>query len=768
MTQITTEELYNDFNEQFPLENLKDITLDQYTNLDKTSFCYWLEAKTEALGSIWGGSSYKFGIYKRDNTIKVDTRLAYKSNGVYSWVGKYGNTAQEVFEKIRFIIYEIATAANEGRYEEIDSKDFDLGNAYKWKIAYLYSRKNLIGIFRPENLRTAAEIKGMEQTRKKSISEIHQFLMRKKSDTQTIFEYSNELWAESIKHHKKRYWLYAPGEGANMWDEFYQEGIMALGWAEIEDLNQFKSKKAIATALNEAYSPDNESNKKNSSAALYDFCHRMQEGDIVFVKEGKKKLKGYGIVDSEYNFDKTCAGYVHRRKVNWEKKGDWEIPVNVIKTLTDITSKNYCNNFINLFNLNDSNNLTDTNMKLHIALNTILCGPPGTGKTYRLQHEYAAIFTDENHKLSKDEYITDLIKDLNWWDVIALVLCDVDKAKIKDIENHHFIKIKSRFANNNTINRTIARNIQEHAKEGHTNIAVRLEPFVCIKGENYFWSIDRELVEENMPKVIDILNKINNFEEEVKVVKRYEFITFHQKYSYEDFMVGITPVLDDDNESHLKFEKKYGIFYNCCEEAIRLAGFESFDDCLNKSPEERHEMFDQAKPYAIFIDEINRANISAVFGELISCIEDDKRLGAGNELWVKLPLNGGMFGVPKNLYIVGTMNTADRSIALIDVALRRRFEFDRMYPIYTNIPEWSSVLLKELNGKIFELKKSADFLIGHSFFIGKEESEKNKIFDNKIIPLLYEYFQNNSATVKNVLESAGLSVKDENHILRLQ
>ena len=157
---------------------------------------------------------------------------------------------------------------------------------------------------------------------------------------------------------------------------------------------------------------------------------------------------------------------------------------------------------------------------------------------------------------------------------------------------------------------------------------------------------------------------------------------------------------------------------------------------------------EQLKNYVLIIDEINRANISKVFGELITLLEDDKRLGEPNELKVRLP-NGEEFGVPPNLYVLGTMNTADRSIALIDVALRRRFEFIGKYPDYGTIKdEQKNDLLRKINAAVFEEKKSADYLIGHAYFMKAEPAETT--IRNKVIPLLMEYFSGRIDIVKKI------------------
>ncbi len=217
---------------------------------------------------------------------------------------------------------------------------------------------------------------------------------------------------------------------------------------------------------------------------------------------------------------------------------------------------------------------------------------------------------------------------------------------------------------------------------------------------------------------------------------RIIFTTFHQNYGYEEFIQGLRPAHDAGT---LSFVKADGVFKKMVDAAIG----------------------DHENNYVFIIDEINRANISKVFGELITLIEEDKRWGELNEISVTLPM-GDIFAIPNNLYIVGTMNTADKSISLIDTALRRRFDFVEVPPVPEFIDD--SVLrnvLTTINSKLADELESSDLLIGHAYFIGKTEDDLAEIMNRNIIPLLYEYFYDNAKKVKAIVEKAleGLNFK---------
>lgn len=241
--------------------------------------------------------------------------------------------------------------------------------------------------------------------------------------------------------------------------------------------------------------------------------------------------------------------------------------------------------------------------------------------------------------------------------------------------------------------------------------------------------IDGVSIDDFRKSNTDRKTNVSRYKELVKV-GQIVFTTFHQNYGYEEFIQGLRP--DKDSET-MAFKTVDGVFKVIADTAL--------NDTENKN-------------YVIIIDEINRANISKVFGELITLIEEDKRWGELNETSATLQ-SGDQFAVPNNLYIVGTMNSADKSISLIDAALRRRFDFIEQKPDSALVPE--GVLRKmfdNINENLVSELDSTDLLVGYSYFMKKTEKDLCNILNNNIIPLLYEYFYDNRKKVAKLLNDA--------------
>ena len=229
---------------------------------------------------------------------------------------------------------------------------------------------------------------------------------------------------------------------------------------------------------------------------------------------------------------------------------------------------------------------------------------------------------------------------------------------------------------------------------------------------------------------------------------RIEMVTFHQNTTYEDFVEGIRPVLADGRNASMdapaepggvgevQYELSRGVFRRIAERAAQEADL----------------------PYVLIIDEINRGNIARIFGELITLIEDSKRIGQDDEARVRLPGSKTDFGVPANLHVLGTMNTADRSIALLDTALRRRFVFEEMMPDPSHPGVSADVdgvdcgkILDAMNRRIAVLL-DREHQIGHTYFLGVDTlAALASTFRTRIMPLLQEYFYDDWEKIRAVL-----------------
>jgi len=399
------------------------------------------------------------------------------------------------------------------------------------------------------------------------------------------------------------------------------------------------------------------------------------------------------------------------------------------------------------------------NQMIDIPKNQILYGPPGTGKTFELQQIIEKWNLNETFKTDKD--YTSFVKNYTWWEVIALVLYDKEKITVPEIATNPLIIAKLGSSSVKRLNTRLWSSLQNHTVDNCPNVklARRIGEKVFFKEPNSLWRLDnKNLFEEVYTPLIDAYYDFKN-DDQIKS-KDYTFTTCHQSLSYEDFIEGIKPILsnenDEEKEKLVTYEVRKGIFYNACEKAAQKAGFINLKDCLDKTKEDRKKGFDKAisenRIHVLFLDEINRCNVSGVFGELITLIEEDKRLGHKNEISdLILPYSQDEFGVPPNLYIIGTMNTADRSVEALDTALRRRFCFVEMMPnpqVLENENFHDRILIMEKINQRVELLLDRNYTLGHSYFI-KENFENS--FKNEIIPLLQEYFYNDCGKIGLVL-----------------
>ena len=363
-----------------------------------------------------------------------------------------------------------------------------------------------------------------------------------------------------------------------------------------------------------------------------------------------------------------------------------------------------------------------------MAVNIIFYGPPGTGKTYFMQNllnEYTDL------SISDAQIVNAYTRNSTAWLLISLVILQ-NRGKMRPTD----IQAKITSLNlQRPVN--VSAELEQH-QIAPSNLGVaRLSPRIFFEHTTGQWYIDRVRLQQYDPTFLD------TYLADSQIEKRFSFVTFHQSFAYEDFIEGIRPTYNETTKS-IDYTPKPGIFKSMCAKAASY-------------PE---------KEFAVFIDEINRGNISEIFGELISLIEVDKRQGQASELSAVLPYSKEVFVIPNNINIYGTMNSADKSIAAIDIALRRRFKFTPIMPESqvikreleiagvdaTNIDGVNVVkLFTAINSRI-ELLLDANHLIGHSYFLSIRTLQD--IIDtlvSRIVPLLEEYFYDDLQKIQLVL-----------------
>lgn len=362
-------------------------------------------------------------------------------------------------------------------------------------------------------------------------------------------------------------------------------------------------------------------------------------------------------------------------------------------------------------------------------INKILFGPPGTGKTFKL-NEIAQNYTVE---IKSSESVKSLYENRRKnfkFDMLGL-----EKGTIltfeKD-ENQKCIVIDNYRVEFRGEATTLSASALILLNEmGYSTTSTQGPSRWCYQGiplNTLRNQIESTIVDKN-----NMMKK-----------KNYTFVTFHQSFSYEDFIEGIKPIMDSDE---LKYEVRDGVFKDIC----------------NRASEDK-----DGNRYAIFIDEINRGNVSSIFGELITLIETDKRENAENAMSIILPYSQKSFSVPNNLDIYGTMNTADRSVEALDTALRRRFIFEELPPLdeyVTDNIKGLDINIKNLFNTInkrIEMLIDKDHMIGHSYFMNLNSTfDLKNTFQNKVIPLLQEYFFGDFGKIGLVL-GEGFVVKENN------
>ncbi|MFC1732226.1 AAA family ATPase [candidate division KSB1 bacterium] len=591
-----------------------------------------------------------------------------------------------------------------------------------------------------------------------------------------------------------RYWVIAPGRDASAWDEFRTESTIGIGWESIGDLKRYSDINKVKKALGDFYPG---TNQMNNAHACWSFANEIKQGDYVLAKQGRSRILGFGEVKSDYIFYSSRHTFKHIRKVQWISTGDWTLPKGTtipVKTLTEVTINQ---KFLNFILPLVANNGGGDGEKSYWWLNAnpkqwkLTDYKPGELQTYTTNNE-------KGHKRQKYKYFLEakpgdvVIGYITSPFKVITTLCEITKGVHETPEgpsiefklNEHLsspvsfndLKMNPELQECEPIrnNQGSLFRVTQEEFEIIQSIIDELNPHEPdISPEKYFIknALEDLFMSENAFK--DLLNLLKHRKNIILqgapgvgktfIAKRLAFslmgfkdenrvsmIQFHQSYSYEDFMQGYRP--QDDGS----FKIKNGVFFKFCTNAARYTD----------------------KPFVFIIDEINRGNLSKIFGELMMLIEADKR---GIEYAIPLTYresNEEKFYIPPNVYLIGTMNTADRSLAMVDYALRRRFSFYTLDPQFKS-DKFNNFLKKRgvksdlikkivenmsnVNDKIAKDEKNLGphFCIGHSFFCPENDEEKldehwyDRVVKYEIVPLIEEYWfdnQQEADTVKKLLE----------------
>ena len=722
--------LYKQFNELFPYEKLKELTLDQYTNQNKTAFIYWLEFKTKPLGSIGADDSFKFGIYRRNRDPKVDPAGIKVFDERYAWYSKLGANPEDAFATVRNAVVRIANYAKELDYYAIENETGIFTDVVKWKIAYLYSDEKLIPYYSLKRLKVISAYLGMVVTDDVTIADIQKYLVEKR-EGKDIYQYAKELddiWFSIEGKESKTVWMWLL---MNDKERIFESRRLVCGDSiagKIKDFESYKDYKSFREDYRTA-----RGNRDGSLAKAYwNFMNVVKDGDIVVVFKNNKvqgirehsvnhhDLLGWGTCKGDIIFDYDNPAPL-QREVEWKgilsnaittdivrnslffHKTTPEQAVEIMKLLGNINSEN-----VQSMKADDNMFYNDIKAKLEASHNLVLTGAPGTGKTY-MANEIAKL-----------------------------------------------MGAKTMF-------------VQFHPSYDYTDFVEGLRP---IK-ENGMIGFERKdgvfkdfckMAMEQSPENAEIA--LSRFKEDIK--HKSISIPYIDRPNKKPFTVtlgannNIVVSIDGGNPQSATEENIIASI-----NAGHRIGEQTYPYCIGDYIKKQY-MND--KPYVFIIDEINRGEASKIFGELFFAIDPGYR--GKKDIMVKTQYQNLVpekdvfaegFYVPKNVYILATMNDIDRSVESMDFAMRRRFTWievspdDTAFMLDNQIPSWATeakAAMKRLNEKIKEEDGlGAAYMIGPAYFLKLRDYKGNldSLWNMNLEPLLKEYLRG-FRNAKTILE----------------
>ena len=739
--------LYKEFNELFPNEKLKDLTLDQYTNDNKgenegTSFMYWIEFKTVKLGILGPDDAFKYGIYSRRKIPKVDPTGAKVFDDNYAWYSKLGSTPQKAFETVRDAITRIANYAKTLDYYAIEKESGIFTDVVKWKIAYLYSDEKLIPYYSLRRLKVISSNMGMDVNDTTTIADVQKFLVEQRGD-KDIYQYAKELddlWLSFDGKDGRQVWMWLQMDKK---ENIFERSRLTCGESvvgKIKDYSSYEDYKAFREDYRKA-----RGNKDGSLAKAYwYFMNEVRDGDIVVVFKNNKvqgirehsvnhhDMIGWGTFKGGIIFDYDSPAPL-QREVEWNEKFSNakttdvvrnslffhkttpEQAVEIMKLIGNTNSEK-----VQTMNTVDNPLYNDIINKLKAAHNVVLTGAPGTGKTYMANKIADMMGAKKMFVQFHPSYdYTDFVEGLR----------PIDKGngvigfERKDGVFKEFCKIAMGKSSENET--TALSRFKEDIKQKSISI-----PYI------------------DSPKKIPFTVSLGD---------------------YNNIVVSI----DGGNPQSATDENIIASM-----KAGHKIGQQTYPYCIGEYIKKQY-MNDQ--PYVFIIDEINRGEASKIFGELFFAIDPGYR--GNKETMVKtqyqnlVPEDDAFakgFFVPENVYILATMNDIDRSVESMDFAMRRRFTWIEVSPKETafmlddKIPEWATeakAAMNRLNDKIEkEDGLGAAYMIGPAYFLKLEEHKGNfnALWEMNLKPLLKEYLRGfrNAKTILERFQNAYNNIID--------
>lgn len=766
-------ELWDKFIRRWPISDLEKMTLDEYIKAGSTdTFTYWIEARLDKMGSIWGGNAFKFGVYSRKDTKEIKSDARYRYSDAYGWNAKLGETAELAFKSVRDHVVNIATWAAEGDLDSIDTYEQPLWEFVKWKIAFHYQDRQqpkIVNIFKKSMLAVH-----LSESEKLSMGALQKATLAKMPAGMGILEYGYKVWEDWSQ------------KNLGIWKLLHSESSMSADGQRLYRLEN------LAVLVRAGTEDQSNAFRNTPNGTLFFLCHGDYPVRIgQFTSDASPRTNENEGWQRRYRVFKEAVKtepYTENRKKwmpgaesTFKRVGSEDLTLFEATLLKPYFETDLAELAVWAGEFNESEceeaapAPVDNGAKINMnskpiapCFNRIYYGPPGTGKTYALMQLLEKNYKSESASITPEEwrnqFIADKIAGLKWWEGVAAALYDLSTmATVPNITKHPFIQaIVSSKNRTSSITQTLWGTLQSHTVESSTTVNAKkgMNPAIFDKSADSVWKLAGDW-KDVCSDIIDLVDQFKAGPAADATVQRYSIVTFHQSYGYEEFVEGLRPVLNGDGETdNIAYEIRAGAFKELCHKARQTPG----------------------QRFAMVIDEINRGNISKIFGELITLIEPDKRdplKGNVPPLELALAYSGEKFSVPANVDIIGTMNTADRSLALLDTALRRRFEFVPLLPDVRavkdagelNDPPLAGLIVKTSAGDIdvrqmltrinerIEVLYDRDHCIGHAYFtlLKKEQNEDNLfdmlagIFRNRIIPLLEEYFFEDWRKIRLVL-----------------